>query len=214
MKTGDIIPVSVASNILWIIFFYVGNFLAFNNCVAEWSWVPGMSRGYHLWHSQPLDRVTSPWLANPRPPTMSPHANGARRHGGKRMIKRLNEENGSHENTVLSTWRWCKQGWPRLNQTTDRWPRSRSLLLTLLNKYLFNLIKNTICSWRERAPCLMRNTTEKPHLRSGQKKCVETYFAKLNLVTFLLRLWAFVKVKLKVVKIRWQRVAFKLLLSL
>ena len=48
----------------------------------------------------------------------------------------------------------------------------------------------------------MRNTTEKPHLRSGQKKCVETYFAKLNLVTFLLRVWAFVKVKLKVVKIR------------
>ena len=123
-----------------IIFFYVGNFLAFNNCVAEWSWVPGMSRGYHLWHSQPLDRVTSPWLANPRPPTMSPHANGAWRHGGKRMIKRLNEENGSHENTVLSTWRWCKQGWPRLSQTTDRWPRSRSLLLTVLNKYLFNLI--------------------------------------------------------------------------
>ena len=25
-------------------------------------------------------------------------------------------------------------------QTTDRWPRSRSLLLTLLNKYLFNLM--------------------------------------------------------------------------
>ena len=59
---------------------------------------------------------------------------------GKRMIQRLNEENGRHENTVLSTWRWCKQGWPRLSQTTDRWPRSRSLLLTLLNKYLFNLI--------------------------------------------------------------------------
>ena len=29
-ETGDIIPVSIASNILWIIFFYVGNFLAFN----------------------------------------------------------------------------------------------------------------------------------------------------------------------------------------
>ena len=58
---------------------------------------------------------------------------------GKRMIQRLNEENGRHENTVLSTWRWCKQGWLRLSQTTDRWPRSRSLLLTLLNKYLFNL---------------------------------------------------------------------------
>ena len=54
--------------------------------------------------------------------------------------------------------------------------------------------KNTICSWRERVPCLLRS--EKPHLRSGKKKCVETYFAKLNLVNFLLRLWAFVGVKL------------------
>ena len=63
------------------------------------------------------------------------------RDGGKRMIQRLNEENGRHENTVLSTWRWCKQGWLRLSQATDRWPRLRSLLLTLLNKYLFNLIK-------------------------------------------------------------------------
>ena len=42
--------------------------------VAEWRWVPGMSRGFHLWHGQPLDRVTPPWLANPRPPAMSPHA--------------------------------------------------------------------------------------------------------------------------------------------
>ena len=29
---------------------------------------------------------------------------------------------------------------PRLSQTTDRWPRSRSLLLTQWNKYLFDLI--------------------------------------------------------------------------
>ena len=57
------------------------------------------------------------------------------------LVTFKNEENGRHENTVLSTWRWCKQGWPRLSQTTDRWPRSPSLLLTLLNKYLFNLIK-------------------------------------------------------------------------
>ena len=112
-----------------------------------------MSRGFHLWHSQPLDRVTPPWLANPRPPAMSPHANGTRhpshwfnsgrikggRDGGKRMIQRLNEENGRHENTVLSTWRWCKQGWPRLSQTTDRWPRPRSLLTVLKIIYLTSL---------------------------------------------------------------------------
>ena len=134
------------------------NINPFYNCVAEWRWVPGMSRGFHLWHSQPLDRVTLPWLANPRPPAMSPHAKGTRhpshwfnsgriqggggRDGGKIMIHRLNEETGRHENTVLSTWRWYKQGWPRLSQTTDRWPRSRSLLLTALNKYLFNSFKS------------------------------------------------------------------------
>ena len=28
--------------------------------------VPGMSRGFHFWHSQPLYRVMPPWLANPR----------------------------------------------------------------------------------------------------------------------------------------------------
>ena len=37
-----------------------------------------MPRGFHLWHSQPLDRVTPPWLANPGPPAMSPQANGTR----------------------------------------------------------------------------------------------------------------------------------------
>ena len=111
-------------------------------------------QGLPPWHSQPLDRVAPPWLANPHPPAMSPHANGTRhlshwfnsgrikggRDGGKRMIPRLNEENGRQENTVLSTWKWCKQGWPCLSQTTDRWPRPRSLLLTVLN-ILFNLIK-------------------------------------------------------------------------
>ena len=65
--------------------------------------------------------------------------------GGKRMIQKLNEENGRHKNTVLSTWRWCKQGWPRLSQTTDRWPRSRSLLLTVLNIYLTSFNTLLIC---------------------------------------------------------------------
>jgi len=112
-----------------------------------------MSRGFHFWRSQPLDRVTPPWLANPRPPAMSPHTNGTRymsycfisgkikggRDGGKRIIQRLNEESGRQENAVLSTWRWCKQGWLRLSQMTDHWPRPHSSLLTVLNK--FNFIK-------------------------------------------------------------------------
>ena len=55
------------------------------------------------------------------------------------MILRPNEENGRQENTVLSTWRWCKQGWPRLSQTTDRWPRPRSLLTVLKIIYLTSL---------------------------------------------------------------------------
>ena len=33
-----------------------------------------MSRGFHFWQSQPLDRVTPSWLVNPRLPTLSPQA--------------------------------------------------------------------------------------------------------------------------------------------
>ena len=39
-----------------------------------------------------------------------------------RMIQRLNKESGCQENVVLSTWRWCKQGWLSLSQMTDCWP--------------------------------------------------------------------------------------------
>ena len=64
------------------------------------------------------------------------------RDGSKRMIQRLNKENGQQENAVLSTWRWCKQGQPHLSQMTDHWNCQCSLLLTVLNKYLFiNFIK-------------------------------------------------------------------------
>jgi len=45
---------------------------------SQWRWVPGMSRGFHFWHSQPLDRFTPPWLENQHPPAISLHANGAR----------------------------------------------------------------------------------------------------------------------------------------
>ena len=76
-----------------------------------------MSRGFHFWHSQLLDRVTPPWLANPHPPAMSPQANGARhlshrfisgrikgrRDGSKIMIQRLNKESGRQEKVLLST---------------------------------------------------------------------------------------------------------------
>ena len=61
------------------------------------------------------------------------------RKGGKRMFQRLNVESGHRENALLSTWRWCKQGWPHLSQMTDRWARPHSLLLTMLKKYFINL---------------------------------------------------------------------------
>ena len=54
---------------------------------------------------------------------------GGGRDGGKRMILRLNKESGCQENVVLSTWRWCKQGCPRLSQTTDHWPLTTPALL-------------------------------------------------------------------------------------
>ena len=60
--------------------------------------------------------------------------------GGQRMIQRLNEESGRQENVVLSIWRWCKQGWLCLSQTTDPWPLPRYSLLTVLNKFNFMYI--------------------------------------------------------------------------
>ena len=72
-----------------------------------------MSRGFHFLQSQPLDRVTPPWLVKPAPSSHEPvhQRNQApvtliyqwkklRRGGGggKRMIQRLNEESGPEEN--------------------------------------------------------------------------------------------------------------------
>ena len=34
-------------------------------------------------------------------------------------IQRLNKASGLHESNVLSTWSWCKQGWPCLHHHTD-----------------------------------------------------------------------------------------------
>ena len=39
---------------------------------------PGCPRGFYFWQSQPLDRVTPPWLLNLRLPAKSPYANGTR----------------------------------------------------------------------------------------------------------------------------------------
>ena len=47
-----------------------------------------MSRGFHFWHSQPLDRVTLPWLANPRPPAMSPPTPSRRDLRAERQARR------------------------------------------------------------------------------------------------------------------------------
>ena len=70
-----------------------------------------MSRGFHFLQSQPLDRVTPPWLVKPAPSSHEPvHQRnqapvtliyqwkkikeGWGRDRGKRMIQRLNEESG------------------------------------------------------------------------------------------------------------------------
>ena len=34
-----------------------------NNFVTQWSWVPGMCRGFNFWQSQPLNSY-APWLEN------------------------------------------------------------------------------------------------------------------------------------------------------
>ena len=170
--------------------YFIGVCKIINNCITEWRWGPGMSRGFDLWHSQPLDRVKPPWLANPCPPAMSPHANGTShlshwfkserikggRDGGKRMIQRLNEENGCQGNTVLSTWRRCKQGWPHLSQTTDCWPRPHSLLLTVLNKYLFHLIllEHYMATWKYKISFFFFTQREISHLQATMSACKES----------------------------------------
>ena len=79
-----------------------------------------MSRGFQLWHSQPIDRVTMyAFMAgklvpssleplcqwNQTPVTMIYQwKNKGRRDWGKRMIQRLNEESGRQGNAALSTW--------------------------------------------------------------------------------------------------------------
>ena len=122
--------------------------------------MPGISRGFHFWQRQHLDRVRPPWLANPRPPAMSPHTNGTRhqshwfisgkkrgsRYGGKRMIQRLNEEEWLQGNAVLSTWRWCKHGWPCLSHwltpallvvnCVKFYERLLHCLITQINKFM------------------------------------------------------------------------------
>ena len=76
-----------------------------------------MFRGFHFWHSQPLDKVTPPMAGKPAPSSHEPPCQWSQapviliyqwknkwgRDGGKRMIQRLNEESGRQENVVLST---------------------------------------------------------------------------------------------------------------
>ena len=76
-----------------------------------------MFRGFHFWHSQPLDKVTPPIAGKPAPSSHEPPLQWSQepvtliyqgknkwgRDGGKRMIQRLNEESGRQENVVLST---------------------------------------------------------------------------------------------------------------
>ena len=87
------------------------------NCKAHkqlcylWRWVPRMSRGFHFWQSQPLDKVTPPWLVHLCLPAMSPHTNWnsdpwhwfirgkikGGKGGGKCTIQRLNKASSCQE---------------------------------------------------------------------------------------------------------------------
>ena len=100
------------------------------------SYAPMAGKSTPSSHEPPCQRNQAPvTLIN------SGRIKGGGRDGSKRMIQRLNEENARQENAVLSTWGWCKQGWPHLSQTTDHWKRPCSLSFTVFNKYLFNFIK-------------------------------------------------------------------------
>ena len=68
------------------------------------------------------------------------------RYGGKRMIQRLNEEEWLQGNAVLSTWRWCKHGWPCLSHwltpallvvnCVKFYERLLHCLITQINKFM------------------------------------------------------------------------------
>ena len=133
--------------------------------------------------AQPAPRQSySPMAGKPAPSTHEPPRqwnqapvtlidqwkNKGGRDGGIRMIQRLKEESCRQENAELSTWRWCRQGRPRLSQTTDRWPRPRSLFLTVLNNlwalpmlleythfsvYVFTI--GHVTFWRQHSLCLL-----------------------------------------------------------
>ena len=94
--------------------FFFNNII--NNCVAKWSWVPGMSRGFNFWQSQPPDSYV-PWLENQhRPPShefprqwkQAPFTliirekTKGERGGGKCTIQRFNKVSGHQENAVLT----------------------------------------------------------------------------------------------------------------
>ena len=68
-------------------------------------------QGLPPWHGQPLDRVTPPWLANQRPPAMSPHAKPK---GPPSWIP-SSERRGS----------WLGEAWAPIHQTRGHPPMLR-----------------------------------------------------------------------------------------
>ena len=49
-----------------------------------------------------------------------------RRKGGEKNDPKAKWRERPPENAVLSSWSWCKQGWPRLRHPNDRWPTTRA----------------------------------------------------------------------------------------
>ena len=46
--------------------------------------------------------------------------------GGQKNDPKAKWRERPPENAVLSSWSWCKQGWPRLRHPNDRWPTTRA----------------------------------------------------------------------------------------
>ena len=70
------------------------NFCGVNNCLAKWRLcVPETSRKGRYWQPAPRWRPL-PWLANPRNPAMSPHAEGEKKKSGTRHTDKTKRGTG------------------------------------------------------------------------------------------------------------------------
>ena len=78
-------------------------------CKSTYSMYPRKWSMFAWINSWVVGAILTAWLSSCNTDlSVEEYRQGEGWYGGKRMIKRLNEESGHQENAVLSTWRWDK----------------------------------------------------------------------------------------------------------